>query len=170
LGIVNVLIGGSFTLLKLEGHWFAIKEAVFPGLIGMFVFLSPYISKPFIESLFLNPEVMNFELIQKTVLERGVKEPLDKLLRLSNQVFAITFFVSGGINYWLALKIFSPLDPNLSDAIRGQLLNEQLAEMHSKGIMFIAAPSLIITMSLLFYFLNRLELLTGIKKEELMKS
>jgi hypothetical protein len=170
LGIINVLIGGGFALLKLEGHWFAIKEAAFPALIGIFVFLSPYISKPFIESLFLNPDIMNSELIQKTVLEKNVQEPLSKLLRQSNQMFALSFFLSAAINYWLALKIFSPLDPNISDMLRGQLLNEQLAEMNSKGIIFIAVPSLIISMSLLFYFLNKLELLTGLKKEELMKS
>lgn len=170
LGILNVLIGGGFTILKLEGQWFAIKEAAFPGLIGIFVFLSSYISKPFIESLFLNPDVMNADLIQKTVLEKGVQEPLKKLLRSSNKMFALTFFFSGAVNYWLALKIFLPLDPTLSDAIKGQMLNEQLAEMHSKGIIFIAVPSLIISMSLLFYFLNKLEILTGIKKEALMKS
>lgn len=170
LGIINVLIGGGFTLLKLEGHWFAVKEAAFPGLIGIFVFLSPYISKPFIESLFLNPEVMNSELIQKIVNEKGIQNHLNSLLRKSNHFFALSFFLSGIINYWLALKIFLPIDPSLSETLRGQALNEQLAEMHSKGILFIAVPSLIISMSLLFYFLNKLEILTGLKKEELMKS
>jgi hypothetical protein len=170
LGIINVLIGGGFTLLKLEGHWFAVKEAAFPVLIGIFVFLSPYFSRPFIENLFLNPEVMNSEVIQKTVIEKGLEQPLKRLLRQSNNWFSASFGLSGIINYWLAIKIFSPMDPNLTEAAKGQLLNEQLAEMNSKGLIFIAVPSLVISMALLFYFLNRLEILTGIKKENLMKS
>jgi hypothetical protein len=134
LGITNVLIGGGFTILRLEGHWFAIKEAAFPLLIGIFVFLSPYFSKPFIENLFLNPEVMNSEMILKAISEKGTNEPFKKLMNLSNTVFAISFLFSGAINYWLALKIFSPLDLNLNDEVRGQILNEQLAEMHSNII------------------------------------
>lgn len=170
LGILNVLIGGGFTLLKLEGYWFAVKEAAFPSLIGLFVFLSPYFTKPFIESIFLNPEVMNFEAIDKAVTERNSQNPLKKLLKRSNDIFAFSFFFSGAVNYWLAVQIFKPFDSSFSETVKGQLLNEQLAEMHSKGILFIALPSLVITMALLFYFLNQLEKLTGLNKDQLMKS
>jgi hypothetical protein len=170
LGILNVLIGGGFTLLKLEGFWFAIKEAAFPSLVGIFVLFSSYFDKPFIETIFLNPEVMNFELINQTISGKGTQSLLKKLLKRSNDLFALSFFFSGVINYWLAIRIFRPFENGISEVAKGQLLNEQLAEMHSKGLLFIALPSLVITMGLLFYFLDQLEKLTGLKKEQLMKS
>lgn len=170
LGLINVLISGGLGLFKLGGMWFATKEAVFPFLIGIFVLLSPYFSKPFIETLLMNPEIMKTDEIEKITAEQGTQNKLKKLIHNSNHFFSFSFFFSGVCNYFLAIRIFTPLDAILDEAKKGQILNEQIAEMHSKALMFIAGPSFVITLVLLFYFLNQLEKITGIKKDDLLKS
>ncbi len=170
LGLLNVIISGGFGLFQLGGSWFAIKEAAFPLLIGIFVTLSPYYSKPFIETLLLNPEIMKVQEIEKIIEEKNAKSQFQKLLIKSNYFFSFSFFFSAICNYILALKIFTPIDDILDPTKKGAVLNEQIATMHSKGILFIALPSFALTIFLLFYFLNQMEKLTGLKKEELMKS
>ncbi len=53
LGLLNVLFTGGLALMKLEGIWFAIKEAGFPTLIGLFVFFFLLFKNPFV---FLFPQ------------------------------------------------------------------------------------------------------------------
>src|SRR5690606_8442337 len=59
LGFLNTLLTGGLAVLALEGIWFAIKEAGFPLLIGVFVLGSAFTSKPFIKTMFLNPHIIN---------------------------------------------------------------------------------------------------------------
>ena len=50
-GILNVLFTGGLALYKLDGIWFAVKEALFPLLIGVFVLISAYGKKSFFEKI-----------------------------------------------------------------------------------------------------------------------
>ena len=63
LGMTNVLLTGGLAVLGLGGIWFSIKEAAFPALVGLFVFLSAYSQKPFIKTLFVNPQLINIDLL-----------------------------------------------------------------------------------------------------------
>ena len=65
LGLINVSVTGGLALLGIHGFWFAVKEAAFPTLVGLFVFGSAFSKKPFIESIFLNPGVMKVDLLEE---------------------------------------------------------------------------------------------------------
>src|SRR5690606_9285377 len=65
LGLLNVLISGIFTLMTLEGIWFAVKEAAFPLLIGCFVLASSFTQNPFFQSLFLNPNAFDVSKVEE---------------------------------------------------------------------------------------------------------
>ncbi|WP_374030368.1 VC0807 family protein [Bdellovibrio bacteriovorus] len=45
LGLLNVLLTGGLALLGLHGFWFAVKEAAFPALVGLFVLGSAFTKK-----------------------------------------------------------------------------------------------------------------------------
>ena len=81
LGLLNVLVSGTLTLLALGGIWFALKEAAFPLLIGGFVFGSSFTKSPFFETLFLNPNTFNTEKVEERLDSEEKKLNFEKLMR-----------------------------------------------------------------------------------------
>jgi len=47
MGILNVLLTGGLAILKTDGIWFALKEAAFPLLVGIFIGASAFTKKTF---------------------------------------------------------------------------------------------------------------------------
>ena len=81
LGILNVLMTGGLAVLQLEGNWFPLKEAAFPALIGIFVFASSFSKRPFIKTLFLNPQMINHDLLVQKVKESQKETEFEALLK-----------------------------------------------------------------------------------------
>jgi len=168
LGLLNVAFTGGFALTKLSGFWFAIKEAFFPALIGIFVFASSWTKTPFIKRIFMNPQLMNLELIEAHLLEKG-RAQFDDLLKRATLYFSGSFFISAALNYGLAFFIFKELPSSMTEAEQSTLLNEQIAQMTQWSFVVIMLPSMIILGLILWYFIRGLERTTGIPKEQLFK-
>lgn len=169
LGFLNVLVTGGLAVLKLDGYWFALKEAAFPLLIGIFVFVSTYSETPFIKNVLLNPILIDADRVLKAIHERSQQLSFEKLVKKSNVILAGSFFMSAILNFVLAVKIFTPIDINLPQDQHGQLLNAQIAEMTYKGLIVIAIPSFAILMGLFYYFMNTLKTLTQLSLDEILK-
>lgn len=168
LGLLNVSITGSLALLHLDGIWFWIKEAIFPFLIGLFVFFSSWTKKPFIQTLIFNPQVMNTELVENKVAEKGESLRFSQLLKFSTQWLSVSFFLSAALNFWLATRIFIPLDINLDSEAKSAALNDQIAHMTQWSFAVVFAPSLLILLSLVYFILHRLKGLTGLTTDEIL--
>lgn len=54
IGLLNVSLTGGLAVSGLGGFWFALKEAVFPLIIGVFVAGSALTKKPLIQTLVIN--------------------------------------------------------------------------------------------------------------------
>lgn len=160
LGILHVLVTGTLVLMGLTGIWFAVKEAFFPALIGIFVLASSWTTKPLAKTLFMNPNVMNLPLIQERT--QGKEGGLESHLRKSTQVLSLSFFFSAIANYVLALKVFSPLAEHLSETERAVALNEQVALMTQYSFAVIFVPSMICMGLVLWYMIHGLRRITGV--------
>lgn len=169
LGLLNVGLTGGFALSGLTGIWFAVKEAAFPALIGLFVFGSSWTGNPFVKKIFMNPQVMNLELIELKLIERG-RAQFDELLKRATMLFAGSFAVSAALNFGLAYHIFHDLPPQLTDQEKSNLLNEQIAQMTQWSFIVIMIPSMIILAGILWYLIQGLEKTTGLPKEHLFKT
>ena len=168
LGLLNVLLTGGFAVLKLEGIWFALKEASFPALIGIFVFFSSYSKKPLF-SFFLNqPGVFSTEKIEQRLEELGKQSAYDDLIKRCTLFFSGTFFISAFLNFYLAIGIFKGIDIGLPENQKAELLNSQIAEMTWKGYVVIALPLMVITTSLFYYCLRNLSKITQLSLNDLM--
>jgi hypothetical protein len=170
LGVINVSITGGLALTGLGGLWFCAKEAAFPALIGAFVAFTAWGKKPFIQTMLINPQAMNIDLIDQKISERGAQNEFQSLLKKSTLMLAASFFVSSILNYIVALRVFLPFESSLSSEAKAQILNQQIAQMTSLSLLSIMLPSMIILMLVLFYLLNRLGKITGLTMNELMKS
>lgn len=168
LGVLNVAFTGGFALLTLEGHWFAVKEASFPLLIGMAVLVTNFWGRPFLQTIFWNESVFRLKIIEQKIAENNTTEEFKKLFKNATYFFAFTFLFSATANYLLAMQIFSSIDPALPALEKSQLLNNQIADMTWRGYIVIALPMTVFTGLLLWYMVSKLKKLTGLNLEQIL--
>lgn len=167
-GVINVLLTGGLAFFKVQGIWFAVKEAAFPLIIGIFVLITAFTSKPAIKYFLLNPAIMNLELINKKLEELNNSQAFNKLLKNSTIFFAGSFFISATLNFLLAVYIFKDIDPSLSEVAQSEVLNKQIKEMTLLGYLVIALPLTVFMIVILMDFIKRLKKITGLETEELI--
>lgn len=159
LGLLGTLFTGGFALMKLDGEWFAYKEAFPPFLIGLFVLASAWSKKPFINMMLMNPKIMKTHLIDEKLDTPEKKSVFNYHLKISTIFLSFSFFLSSFLNYYLATKTFTKIDLTLPELEQKQLLNEQIASMTVRSFVVIMIPSMIALIFVLWY------LLSGIKKQ-----
>jgi hypothetical protein len=168
LGLANISFSGILTLLALGGIWFAIKEALFPLLIGLFVFASSRTQKPFFETMFLNPTIFQLDKLNAALDSEEKKNSFHKLIVQSTQYLSASFLLSAALNFGLSLYIFTPLDPNLTTEQKQQILNEQLSHMTAYSMIVILVPTLIFVGFIMYNAFKKTTALTGLKMDDLM--
>jgi len=169
LGLLNVLFSGVLTLLTLGGIWFAIKEASFPLLIGFFVLASSFTKNPFFQSLFLNPTTFDTEKVESRLDTIDKKQDFFKLMQNLTRWLSLSFLLSAFLNFILAIQIFTPLAETLSESQKQELLNEQLSQMTLYSLGVILVPSMIFLGALLYYSFKKINALTGLNTDDLLR-
>lgn len=169
LGVLNVSLTGGLALSGLGGIWFAIKEAAFPLLIGVFVAFSALSKKPFIQALVVNPQTIHWDLVDAKLKELGRESDFLLLLKRATLLLAASFLVSASINFALALRIFVPIGEHLSELERASELNSQIAHMTSVAFAVTFIPSMVILSGILFYLFRGMTKATGLTLEQIMK-
>lgn len=169
LGLANVTITGGLALLQLGGMWFAVKEAAFPLLIGAFVAGSAMTSKPFIQTLIVNPTTIHWDKVEAKLKELGRESDFLYLLKRTTWLLAASFLVSATINFVLAIRIFLPIDGALTEVEKATVLNEQIAHMTVVAFAVTFVPSMLILGGILFYLFRGMTKTTGLSLEEIMK-
>ncbi len=168
LGLLNVLVSGTLTLLALGGIWFAIKEAAFPLLIGAFVLGSSWTQKPFFQTLFMNPSTFDIEKVNSKLETDQKKNQFFNLMKKATIFLSLSFLMSAFLNFALALKIFTPLADALTDTQKQEILNEQLSRMTLYSLGVILVPSMIFLGTLLFYTFKKIHEITGLTSDDLL--
>jgi hypothetical protein len=162
IGFINVLLTGSLGFLKLEGFWFAVKEALIPFIIGVAVLISIKFN-PIIKILIYNENIVNLEKINSELEKRKNFDKFDKLLINTNYIFASSFFLSSILNFTLALIILkSP--PGTTE------FNQELGKMNALSFPVIVLPSMIIIIFTFWKLINGIIKLTDLKLEEILKN
>jgi hypothetical protein len=169
VGLINVSLTGGLAVSGLGGFWFAVKEAVFPLLIGVFVAGSALTKKPLIQTLVINPQAMKWELIEAKLHELGREHDFMSLLRKSTWLLAGSFFVSAILNFVLAQKIFLPIDSSIPELERATILNQQIAEMTGTSFVVIMIPSMAMLIGIMFYLFRGMSKATGLTLQEMIR-
>ncbi|AKO51005.1 MFS transporter [Marinobacter psychrophilus] len=161
LGIISVTLTGGIGLLELDAGWLAIKEAAVPAVIGLAVLVSTRTRYPLVRTLLYNPNVLDVDKIQKTLVEKGKVAEFEARLLNASYFFAATFLFSSIMNYVLARWIVT------SDA-GTQAFNEELGRMTLVSYPMIAIPSMVMMMLIFWYLWRTISRLTGYKLEQVM--
>ena len=159
LGLVSILLTGGIGLLRLDTYWLAVKEAAIPGLIGLVVVISAFTSKPLVRVLLFSPALMNVELIQENLHQRGNAVTFETRLKITTWMLGGSFLFSSVMNYFLAIWIVN--SPSGTPAF-----NEELGRMNLLSYPVIALPSMLIMIAVFYYLSRTIYELAGLKLTE----
>ncbi|MCX6938374.1 MAG: MFS transporter [Verrucomicrobia bacterium] len=159
IGFVSTLLTGGFGLAKLDGMWFAIKEASVPAVIGMMVLLSTKSKRPLIREFIYNDQVIDVPKVDAALDERGAQDAFALLLARAGWWVTGSFFISAGLNFGLARWMLTAPAGTVE-------FNEQLGRMQWLSWPVIVLPSMAMMMAALWGLLNGIKRLTGMELEQ----
>ncbi len=163
LGLVSVLLTGGLALLKLEGIWFAVKEATIPAVIGIGVFATAKSKYNVVRLMVYKPSVVEVEKIQEKLREANSEELFDGVILKTTYLFVLSFFASSVLNFILAIVI-------LKSPAGTEAFNQELGKMTALSFPVIMVPSMILSVLGLYYLINGVKKLTGLTLDDIIKS
>jgi len=163
LGFVGVLLSGVLGLLKLDGRWFAIKDAAIPTLIGLLLLLTMRAREPLVKTLFFNDSVMDVPRVEAALRARGAEAGFAALMRQCTILVSLSFFASAVLAYVLARWLLT--SPGGTPEF-----NAQLAKMHWLSWPVIVIPSMAMLMVSFWRLFAGLSKLTGLTTDEVFRA
>jgi len=175
LGLVSILLTGGLTLYlwnkdgsvkENAGILFGLKEASIPLVLGFAILTSARTASPLLNVFLYNDNLFDIQKIEQKVAELGNKSAYQTLLMQSTRLFSASFFLSSAMNLCLALWFFRGFDHKAIDAL--EIYNGIIGKLTGWGFAVIGIPILGFLFLILRRLLKGLNVLTGLKDEELM--
>jgi hypothetical protein len=163
IGFVSVLLTGGLGLMKMDGFWFAVKEAAVPTVIGLAVLASMRGKRPLVRQFLLNESVMDLPRVDEALAARGNQPAFDGLLRTSSYLLALSFLVSAVLNYALARYL-------LKSPAGSPEFNAELGRMNLLSWPVIVIPSMLMMMFALWRLIGGIRRLTGLAFEDIFRA
>jgi len=163
LGFVSVLLTGGIGLLQLDPKWIAVKEAAVPAIIGIAVVLSLRTRFPIVRTFLYNDKIIRVQKVDEALARRGNRAAFDRTLVNASWMLAGSFFVSAVLNFVLA-KLIVKSQPGTT------AFNEELGRMTALSYPVIVVPSMLIMIAALWYLFNRIQRLTELDLEQILKT
>lgn len=161
LGFVSVLLTGGLGLLKVDGFWFAVKEAALPALLGFAVPLSMRTRQPLIRTLLYNDKVLDTRRIGAALDGKNAQADFNKLLTWASWMIGLSLFLSAVTNFALTLWLL-PAESGTEE------FNAQLGKLQFWSWPVTMIPSGAITFYALVKLLKGVENLTGLTGDDLL--
>jgi hypothetical protein len=162
IGFASVLISGGFGLMKVDGFWFAVKDAAIPSIIGLAVLASSRAKEPLVGELLYNPQVIDVEKVDARLAVRGARVEFGAVLRRFTALLSLTFFISAALNFMLARHILR--SPPGTESFNGELAKMQLMSWP-----VIVLPSMVMMMLVFWRLLHGIKALTGLELHEIFQ-
>ncbi|MDR2676254.1 MAG: MFS transporter [Opitutaceae bacterium] len=162
IGFASVLLTGGLGLMKLDGFWFAVKEAAVPSVIGLSVLLSARTKRPLVKTIIYNDQVLDTPRVDAALAARGRRRDFETLLARSSRALAGTFLVSAILNFALARHLLK--SPPGTEAF-----NAELGRMNVWSWPVIVVPSMVMLMFVLWKLIGGIQRLTGLEQEQIFR-
>jgi hypothetical protein len=160
LGFASVLLTGGLGLMKVDGGWFAVKEAAIPLLFGVAVLGSLRTKRPLVRELLFNDQVIDTARVDAALAERGRHTEFEQLLTRASIGLALSFLLSAALNFGLARYI-------LKSPAGTPEFNVELGRMNMLSWPVIVLPSMVVTMFVFWKLMSGLTRLTGLETEQI---
>ncbi|MEX2382510.1 MAG: VC0807 family protein [Opitutales bacterium] len=162
LGFVSILLTGGLGLLKLDGFWFAVKEAAIPAILGVAILISLKTKYPLVRMLLFNEKIIDVPLVEKELEARNNKGKFDRLLVKATGLLACSFFLSALLNFFLTRRVLQ------SESGSSEFMGE-LSNLMWLSYPIIVIPCMIVMMIALWKLMSGIKELTGLDMEAIFK-
>jgi hypothetical protein len=163
LGFISILLTGGLGLLKVDGIWFAVKEAAIPLLLGIAVICSLKTKYPLVRTFLYNDQIIDVDKVHRTLVLRDNENAFDKLLVSSTYVLAFSFLLSAILNFILARVILKSPSGSVE-------FTQELGKMTALSWPVIVIPSTIVMAYALWRLFAGIKRLTGLGMEDVFKT
>lgn len=161
LGFISILLTGGVGLMQLPRFWFIIKETAIPALIGLAVLGSLFTRYPLIRAIVFSKEIFDVVRIQSALRSRNTERAMERLLRRTTALLAVSFFISAILNFLLASH-FVQTEPSL-DPVR---FNAEVGKMTGWSYVVIAVPSTLLLFGIMYLVVRGIRKHAGLSFEE----
>ncbi len=158
--LIGVLLSGVIGLLQFPPHWFAVKEAAIPFIIGLVVLISTKTSWQLIRKFIYNRELLNIDQIDLKLSSGNLQSSFTTTLDRANIFLACSFFFSAVINYFLAKMIVHSMPGT-------EQFNDEIAKMTMLSFPIIVLPSVVIMIFIFRYIFSSIKSLTQLNSNEI---
>ncbi len=162
LGFINVLLTGGLGLMKLDGIWFAVKEAAIPTAIGLAVLVSIKF-KPLVKVLIYNDKIINIDKVNFALDAKSGHNDFNKLLTNTSYLLSASFFLSAILNFSLAVFILKSPSGTVE-------FNQELGKMNALSFPVIMLPCAVVMTFTVWKLINGIKKITGLEMEDVLKS
>jgi intracellular septation protein A len=160
LGIISIVLTGSMSLLQLDPHYIAIKEAAIPALLGLATLISMRTKYPLIKTFLFNDQILQIDKVKQALIQHDSEAAFENKLVVAGYMVVGSFSLSSVLNYILA-KVILVSEPGTV------AFSEELGKMTALSFPVIALPSTIVLMGALFYLLHHIKKLTHLDVEDI---
>ena len=170
IGLVSVILTGALALMNPGAFVFVIKEALIPLIIALFILATLFYKKPLMYIILMKSSIVKSQLILERIKQKDTEAGFHRLMKQATLWLSGSFLLSAGLNFVIAFKVFSDIDPKLPQHKQSQILNGQIADMTWMGYIMIALPLSILMIALIWHIAKQLKKLTSLKWEEMIDS
>lgn len=164
-GFVSTLASGGIGLMKIDPFWFAVKEAAFPLVFLVTLYLTLALKKPLARAFVWNDSVMATHKIEAAIDARGSRTAIDLLFAWVTHRLAALFAASAVAQFLLARLIVKT-----GAAENETAFNDQVGTFTWVSYLAIMAPLMVGMVWIMLRFMRHLRDLTGLTDEEILRA
>jgi hypothetical protein len=142
---------------------FAIKEAALPGILGLLTVITLKTKKPLVKLFLYNPDVIQVDLVDQALAERGNTNEFNQLLKKCTWLIALTFILSACLNYFLAIAIVVT-EPSIDKLA----FNDEVGKMMGWSFPIISLPCMVVSAYAFWLLIKGIRSLAGLSLEDVL--
>jgi len=164
LGALSAFLTGGIGLLPgATVSMFAIKEAALPGILGLLTVITLKTKKPLVKLFLYNPDVIQVDLVDQALAERGNTNEFNQLLKKCTWLIALTFILSACLNYFLAIAIVVT-EPSIDKLA----FNDEVGKMMGWSFPIISLPCMVVSAYAFWLLIKGIRSLAGLSLEDVL--
>lgn len=176
LGLIGTILTGVVSIYATTGAdaairpdtpwWYAAKEALIAGLLGLAVLLTARRRDSLLRLFVYSDGIFDIRRIESEVAERDAESAYESILRRASLYTALSLLLSAAVNFFFSLYFLLPV-LELSPAQQAVAYNEAVGTMMWWGYLVIGVPLLATLFGVIRFLQRSLAELTGLDRDRI---
>jgi hypothetical protein len=162
IGLVTILLSGGLGLLKLDAFWIGMKEGLIAAAIGVSFPLSHFFGTPLMNSLVMQPHLLNVQALQGSLTEAPKRMAFDRALFRASCFMGLSMVGSAVANFLLALWLLGGKEPGSEAFVKG------LGKLNWVSAVVLGLPMMAVMLVVFIWLLRQIQRITGLERDDLL--